>query len=255
MRYNLHKKSCIPAYQNYVPCGNRSCKANCTKDNLQCEICSKWFHYKCVGLSKKLYLDFLETRKTFICSDACVRTLFPFSGLDQIEFLTTQVDSDLHPCKKCKKECLGNHLMDCIQCDNCEHWFHSECANLSIHTFNNIIDSNSLYFCSKKCEMSIFPFSCTSNATQLEECDPLSDFFPCKVCYMNCVTDCIQCDICDSWVHMDCTDLGSSISLYIDSNKDFICSNRCELKLMPFSHVSTLLWNQNLFNLLLIQIV
>ena len=96
-------KSCIPAYQNYIPCGNPKCKDSCTSCYLDCIICHKVFHYKCAGLTKKAYLEIINKRKHFICKDTCFKLLFPFHGIGPIDFWTTQFDSNVRPCKKCKK--------------------------------------------------------------------------------------------------------------------------------------------------------
>ena len=81
--------------------------------------------------------------------------------------------------------------------------------------------------------MSIFPFNCLSNDAFIKYCDPLSDFFPCLVCKVNCIDNCIQCDFCDGWVHYDCSELGSDLSLFIDNDREFFCDTRiCSMKLL-----------------------
>ena len=63
--------------------------------------------------------------------------------------------------------------------------------------------------------------------------------FPCKICENN-VTYCneaMQCDLCDSWVHIKCNDLN-----YIDykflqnSNDPWFCISRCS-EIFPFNTV------------------
>ena len=232
MPYNFRKKSCIPAYKNYIPCGNLSCKVNCNTDNIHCLICNKLFHYKCLGLSKKAYITLKKNNKGIICRDACFQTLFPFCYIDQIDFLDTNIDSDVHPCKKCKKECFGNELMDCIECSVCLKWLHKECSDLSDIAFHRYTSNNIPYICNhRKCEVSIFPFKCLDNDSLTYEIN----LFPCTICSRDCDTDCIQCDICNGWVHYDCTDLGPNISLYENTDKEFFCGSRkCNLKLLPF---------------------
>ena len=220
MSYSLRNKSCIPAYHYYISCGNLKCKTNCNKDSLPCVVCDKVFHYKCAGLSKKAYLAHIKTGRNFYCSDSCIRSLSPFNDINNFELLTTLFESSLPPCKKCKKECLNKGQMKCIQCHKCLNYFHIECVNMSESVFDKRSKSSE-FFCPGKCEMSIMPFNCLSNNAFVETCDPLSDFFPCIVCKANCINDCIQCDLCDGWVHNDCSDLGSDLSLFIDSDREF----------------------------------
>ena len=121
----------------------------------------------------------------------------------------------------------------------CSKWFHAECANLN-DIFENYIDSSYSFLCSNKCELksvlAIFPFSDISDASEIDEFNPFRDLFPCKICREECITDCIQCDVCDKWVHADCALLRKAdFDNYAGSSKLYICSVRCELKLLPFS--------------------
>ena len=123
MPYNLRKRnsnfskhSPIASYRNFVRCGNPKCKVSCDKDRLYCEGCCNWFHYQCLGLSRKRYLQISSINKNYPCSSSCYASLLPFSETNHIDLLLTFNDSYLHPCKKCKKECLESKLMDCIDC-------------------------------------------------------------------------------------------------------------------------------------------
>ena len=178
MPYSLRKKSCIPAYQNYISCGNLNCRSNCNKDNLLCVVCNKLFHYKCAGLTKKTYLTHIKTGRNFYCSDSCIRSLFPFNDIDNFDLLTTLFKSDLPPCKKCKKDCLDKKQLKCIQCCKCLSHFHIECVDMSETVFDKR-SKNSDFYCPGRFEMSIMSFNCLSNDAFIKYCDPLSDFFPC----------------------------------------------------------------------------
>ena len=233
-------KSCIPAYQNYVPCGNPKCKDSCTSSYLNCVICHKSFHYKCAGLTKKTYLEFVNKRKNFICEDTCFKLLFPFHGISQIDFLITQFDSNDRPCKKCKKECLGMKHMKCSQCEACKSWFHDECANINPTYYYDGETKRKklkkiLFFCSIKCEMSTLPFYKITKEEFIYECDPFSDTFPCSICSLDCPVNCLQCSNCEKWVHFQCTDLGHKLNDYINNDREYYCNNkRCEMRLLPF---------------------
>ena len=128
MSHNLRKKSPIEAYRNFVPCGLPACKKSCVNNRVFCVVCLKWFHYKCLKLKNSFYSEVVNSHLSFVCSDTCSLALHPFNNLDQIDFLSTVVDpKESFPCKKCKKECLDNELMDCIQCEICFYWFHTKC--------------------------------------------------------------------------------------------------------------------------------
>jgi hypothetical protein len=62
--------------------------------------------------------------------------------------------SNLYPCKKCRNECV----VDCIQCDECDEWFHYKCARLTEEEFTRL-GSNTLrdFFCSR-CVLLQLPF-------------------------------------------------------------------------------------------------
>ena len=163
-----------------------------------------------------------------------------FNDITQIDLLTTLFDSDVRPCKKCKKECLGDKLMKCSQCVACNSWFHNECANINPTYYYDSdtkkkIKKTVLFFCCLKCEMSIFPYYKLSKETFIYECDPFSYIFPCSICSLDCTVSCLQCSHCDKWVHFQCTDLGPKLNDYINNDREYYCNNkRCEMRLLPF---------------------
>ena len=69
--------------------------------------------------------------------------------------------------------------------------------------------------------------------------------FPCKICKNNVTNSdqAIQCDLCDSWVHIKCNDLN-----YIDykflqnSNDPWFCISCCS-KIFPFNTVKKFIFN------------
>ena len=58
--------------------------------------------------------------------------------------------------------------------------------------------------------MMLFPFSHLDNVALIT----LNMSYPCKVCQLECVSDCIQCDLCDWWLHVDCIHPGFNLDDY-----------------------------------------
>ena len=234
MSDNRRGKSVIASYRTFLHCGVLSCKVSCENNSLHCEVCSKWFHYKCIRVLERDYIDIKARNLTFVCSDDCFRAILPFYSLDQIDFLNTLVDdgSCPYPCKSCKKACIGNQLMNCIQCDICDKWQHVNCGNLT-YTFDYYIDSSFDYICSTRCYLSILPFYSVFNSNKIDEFHPFRDNYPCKICRNDClgfgIEDCIQCDSCLCWLHVDCANLHiEQFESYANSEQQFICSKSCE---------------------------
>ena len=172
------KKSSIPSFRNFIHCGILSCKKSCDQNSLYCMICMKWFHYKCKNISEKKYNEIVAKKLYFICDDhkhSCYSSIQPFSNVAQIDFLTTLMGDGIYRCKKCKKDCLGHGLMDCIQCDVCDKWLHADCASLK-YTFDCYINNSLDFICGDKCERlylsSPLPFYSTFNPDKIEEFHP-----------------------------------------------------------------------------------
>ena len=233
------KRSAIKSFRNFIHCGDPSCKTSCDQNSLKCSICLKYFHHKCLKMSKKQYLKVLKNNNALIvCSRKCYNLTLPFSNVNQIELLSTLFSGNdvQYPCKKCKLNCLGGGLMDCIQCDVCQKWQHAECANLE-YQFECYINNSYSFICSKKCEMSVFPFSNIVNSKNIDEFHPFREVYPCKKCRQDCVVDCIQCDLCLDWLHYQCAGLTEEDFLKHADNisLSFVCSKRCEMCLFPFN--------------------
>jgi len=58
----------------------------CVNEYLQCRICKKHFHRKCLKISKKAYEDMKKTK--FICSSRCYNFELPLSRIDDIDFFS-----------------------------------------------------------------------------------------------------------------------------------------------------------------------
>ena len=61
---------------------------------------------------------------------------------------------------------------------------------------------------------------------------------PCGKCHKDCLDNspCIQCSICDTWVHYKCSKL---TALQFNTNPYFFCSDACEICLLPFTDIKT----------------
>ena len=249
MSYNLRGNSVIASYRTFIHCGILSCKVSCEKNSLQCEVCLKHFHYKCIKITEREYDDIKSRNLTFVCGVECYNAIFPFFSLKQIDFLNTLVDDGTcpYPCKKCKKPCIGNQLMDCIQCDVCDKWLHRDCANLE-YDFDDYINSSIDFICSPRCQLSVLPFSSVFKSIKIDEFHPFRDNFPCKLCRNDClgfgIQDSIQCDSCLCWLHIDCANLSvEEFENYANSDKQYICNKRCEIFYLysfPFQSESTI---------------
>ena len=150
MSYSFKNKNPCNYFRNFIHCGNLSCKENCDVNYLECDICLKRYHYKCEKVTLGDYLSIINNNSAYVCSDICFCSIFPYYDLNDNEFLTTFDDSNEFPCKKCKLECLGEGLMNCIQCDICDAWFHKDCAKLELD-FQSYVDGKHDFICGKNC--------------------------------------------------------------------------------------------------------
>ena len=141
-------------FRDYHPCGK--CGDHCDPNEsliINCGICQKYFHRSCVHLSKKKYLELTENKHTFICDRKCCNSILPLSQCDSIDFFDSIFGNNEYPCGKCTKDCVSQAA--CIQCSVCKVWNHFECSGISVFEFHH----NDYYFCSKACELCLFPFS------------------------------------------------------------------------------------------------
>ena len=240
--FELRKRSPIESFRNFIPCGVHSCKFSCVENSVQCEICLKYFHYKCKNLTQKRYKNIIEKKVSYICSDMCLISFLPFSGLDRIDIVNTCFGGGKNPCKKCKRECLmTGKLMECDQCAGCKLYFHLNCTKAEYQKAIKL-DKNSTYefTCSVKCAKlskqlinKHFPFYGIGD--NVFENFHIPDNYPCKKCCKECIDYCIQCDECEKWLHYECAEL-SQEEFFLLSNlkyRDFYCI-RCMMRQHPF---------------------
>ena len=148
----------------FTPCGH--CGKDCGEESqsIFCDICCKWFHRKCKNLTLKEYFQLGASPDMYICGDKCKASLFPFNEIDDINFESTIFGDGLFPCKICSQDCMDG--MDCLQCDVCDHWIHTDCRfgrlngdNDGFSAHDVIVDNHYEVICSEKCYMSLLPFS------------------------------------------------------------------------------------------------
>ena len=118
----------------------------------------------CKGLSRKKYLETVSKKLAYVCDEACYAQLLPFYGIGHNDLILNFNDINLYPCYKCKKECLGESKMDCIQCDACLKWYHADCAPNMEYSFETYVEKKFLYFCNIKCELTFLPFNSVKNS-------------------------------------------------------------------------------------------
>ena len=249
MSYSSRNRDPRNYFRNFIRCGNLSCKKSCDENYLECDICMKRYHYKCKKVTLTAYLSIINSNSTYVCSDNCFRSIFPFHDLKDNEFLTTFInDKNEFPCKKCKLECLGGELMNCIQCDICDAWLHADCAKLEFD-FQSYVEGKHDFICGKNCKdrsfTSVFPFY-KIGFSKIDEFHPFRDNSLCKNCRNDCVSDCIQCDECSYWLHYNCAGLTKEQFEQFGNelrHTDFFCSKRCEIRSLPFSSFSDFIIN------------
>ena len=190
---------------------------------------------------------------TYVCDEACYAKLLPFHGVGHNDLLLNFNTLNLYPCNTCKEECLDSSKMDCIQCDVCCKWYHSDCAPNMSYSFETYVEKKYLkYFCHIKCELSFLPFYLMKQNDDIDEFNP-HDNSPCKVCREECrgygLDDCIQCDVCSQWLHYECTGHSHEYLDNLDENNElFICCNRCWMCLFPYHFYDKSVIIDNTFN-------
>ena len=141
-------------------------------------------------------------------------------------------------CTRCYTPCI-NVREDFSSCDGCTRLFHHNCLRKSKKYQNINLAYQNTFFCSAKCELSIYPFVYLQdkefvkiNANEIK--------VPCTKCGGECHRyDRIQCDECDKWTHQVCSSLTKEEFIKIGKSTDpFICSRKCEMKKFPFANLS-----------------
>ena len=104
-----------------------------------------------------------------------------------------------------------------------------------------------MLICSDKCRSKSLPFQDLTNKVFLDTVIGKRKL-PCKICFRECAksTNCAKCVICMRWQHAYCIPVSTTQNILQRSIQDFfVCSNKCELRLMPFSKIhDSVLFNE-----------
>ena len=132
------------------PCGR--CNYSCAEDSIQCVVCGKWYHRKCLNITKKKCQD-LKKDDSFVCTKKCEFTVFPFHQISDKAFIMTNQLKSKFPCHVCTAEC--HRKMERMKCVKCLRWAHLQCIDLE----RSKADYIDYFLCSTKCELGILPFN------------------------------------------------------------------------------------------------
>ena len=132
------------------------CNYQCDTDCIQCVVCSKWLHRKCLKMTKKGFNSI--DREVFVCCKKCDFSKFPFHSVGDKEFIKVNAKIHRFPCLKCAGEC--HKKFERLQCTGCLRWIHLECSKLSRTDYSKYISTvtGNVYHCSTKCELKLLPF-------------------------------------------------------------------------------------------------
>ena len=139
-----------------------------------------------------------------------------------------------YPCVYCLFPCKR----DFTQCNICEKPCHLKCMPLTIKKLKEFENHGHKFYCSKKCINALMPYAHVSDL-EFTKMSNIEYKYPCAKCKSECQknTNCIKCMSCLRWYHLKCTSLTKRT--FDASPNGFYCSNRCELKSMPFNLIKT----------------
>ena len=104
------------------------CRGKESQFMLQCERCTEWYHYKCIGLSER---D-IENIDHFYCNEC----------LNQNSHLALSYKTP-RPVPSTHCYCDGKPSGKMIECSKCRIWYHTDCTELSAHDADHI----RVFFC------------------------------------------------------------------------------------------------------------
>ena len=122
---------------------------------------------------------------------------------------------------------ISCHDADAVHCLICKKWFHKNCTEKTLTFFEELGENP--FICGDKCYLSLLPLS---NADAIDfVCYLHGDgLYPCAKCKRDCLDgmNCLQCETCDKWSHLECTiyDIDDFQSI-LDYGDDFYCNDMC----------------------------
>ena len=84
--------------------------------------------------------------------------------------------------------------------------------------------------------MKLLPFSQITSPADVDELNFIEKSYLCKKCNNECLgfglEDSIQCDLCNCWLHFECTDTPvNDLNKIANSDKPYFCNvKRCEMR-------------------------
>ena len=173
------------------PCLNCTKPVKTNQKGLECNICTKWVHFKCTELNELQY-DYLEQNLDvpFYCLGCKPRLLYSDLIFENTDFYsdTDQNDSSL------SSDFSSAHSSDFEFIDT-ESDFESRGLNFESLPVQNNSQANTK---KRNTNKKYIPVQARNYK------------YPCLVCHSPCkdnVQDSISCTLCDEWVHQKCSDL------------------------------------------------
>ena len=151
------------------------------------------------------------------------------------------------PCVKCYSDCFS---LDFLRCSVCRRGCHRSCLKISEKRFIELSKyEEHMYVCSDKCRIKKLPFQELTNKVFLDTVIGRRKI-PCKICFRECAKskNCAKCIVCMRSQHTYCIPVPTTHNIRQNSSYDyFVCSNRCELRLLPFSKLNDLEFYNEIF--------
>ena len=208
---------------NTDECVCRKCwsKVGPRHKSICCDICNRWFHFRCSKLKKEQFLEHvLNPNKTWRCCYCKV-----------------------YRCKKCSL--IINKKQNCICCDICDNWQHLKCTGLSLNKFKELGKTNDKWFC-KSCFNETLPFSSLDNKqfsnlfqnkkiSQQQSKTSVDQYIRfCNICkkHNNLPGKAVPCSNCKCLIHRNCTKLPLK-SLEENMKQNYLCLS-CVKEALPF---------------------
>ena len=248
---------------NEITADNQNC--------IHCDICCRWFHLKCSGLTRKRFLELGHNSSSYWLCKSCLAEALPFQKLTNNQFsLINSTDRKLHDqpidfdktCAVCTRRVIN--IEKVVPCYSCQKFIHRKCSCLSEQQIIDFGAKIQQWLCAN-CRNDTFPFNCISTHEILSD-----NFNSNEYCICNDITDLTDFDCLDTITELklnklDLNNFHPNIDNDIDHNLNFnsnfkyyaihefhrLC-NKLKLGKSPFfslMHTNICSLNKNLENL------